>query len=73
MVQQENIKNEQNNYTTTTTNTTTGHYCPFLLPCGYCTKLERDCPKQYKEIRWDWTYPKVGDWNINQYEITCKT
>lgn len=65
------IENEQNNYVTSVT--TTGFYCQFLLPCGYCTKLNRDCPRQYnKEIYWDWTYPKVGDWHINQYEITCK-
>lgn len=24
----------------------TNSYCQYCLPCGYCEKLGRDCPKQ---------------------------
>ncbi len=27
-------------------NTNLNAYCQYRLPCGYCEKLGRDCPKQ---------------------------
>lgn len=30
----------------TATNYNTYDYCQYRLPCGYCEKLGRDCPKQ---------------------------
>lgn len=31
----------------TATNYNTYGYCQYRLPCGYCEKLGRDCPKQW--------------------------
>lgn len=30
----------------TALNTNLNAYCQYRLPCGYCEKLGRDCPKQ---------------------------
>lgn len=51
-----------------TTNGSTISYdypnCPYKLPCGYCTKLYQDCPKQGNSV----TTPY---WDLNK--ITCST
>lgn len=36
--------------------------CPYRLPCGYCTKLYQDCPKQGNSV----TTPY---WGLDK--ITC--
>lgn len=28
-------------------------FCPYRLPCGYCEKLGRDCPKMTFTINYD--------------------
>ena len=62
---------QQNNINTSSYTTTTGFYCQFLLPCGYCTRLNRDCPKQCGTyIHW-WQAPQVGDEPIDFNKVTC--
>ncbi len=34
----------------TSTNYSYNNYCQYRLPCGYCTMLNKDCPKQYSTI-----------------------
>ncbi len=52
----------QTNGTTQSYTMETAIYCPHLLPCGYCTLLFRDCPKQNgAHIDWWNTQPTVGD------------
>lgn len=63
---------QQNNINTPSYITTTGFYCQFLLPCGYCTRLNKDCPKQYNNtyIHW-WQAPQVDDEPIDFNKVTC--
>ena len=67
MIQQNDIENKA--YTNTITNS---FYCQFLLPCGFCTRLNMDCPKQNKTyIHW-LQATQVGDYPINLNKVICK-
>ena len=36
-------------------------YCQYRLPCGYCEKLGRDCPKSITYNPWDPTITSVNN------------
>lgn len=50
-----------NNSATNTTSTVYSSYCPYRLPCGYCEKLGRDCPKQWYDSNLGTVYTNAVD------------
>lgn len=65
---------KSNDYSRTNVSESTTHYydpnktypetCPYMLPCGYCKELMRDCPKYYNyTITWASSDPNA--------EVTC--
>lgn len=45
---------------TTTNNSFNAAYCQYRLPCGYCEKLGRDCPKLTTYNPWGQTFTLTG-------------
>ena len=48
-----NNKNTTLGAATITNNSFNAAYCQYRLPCGYCEKLGRDCPKSITYNPWD--------------------
>lgn len=51
-----------NNFSTTGPSSSNSYsysnnFCQYRLPCGYCTMLNKDCPKQYTTITLNNTVP----------------
>ena len=61
---------QSNNINNSSSTTTTSFYCQFLLPCGWCTRLNRDCPKQYG-FKINWRGIEPNDVPHYLYEVTC--
>lgn len=52
------------------------NFCGYRLPCGYCTMLNRDCPKAYDYSNWQYTTTATsGSINLNDTncDATCAT
>lgn len=46
--------------------------CPYRLPCGYCTKLYRDCPKTPTYVTYNQTTGIKGEaWNLDTWTPNC--
>lgn len=48
------------------------NFCQYRLPCGYCERLGRDCPKQLATYPYSPAQPtwEVGD-NPTAPQVTC--
>ena len=51
-----NKKNTTLGTATITNNSFNAAYCQYRLPCGYCEKLGRDCPKSITHNPWSPTF-----------------